>query len=380
MEKPQQHLTKEPAPPSAGTTTPVVDESQQFLKELKPARLIWPILIGVGVLGYTVYSFMQEGRNPFTEIAWTGWVFGMLGLAFVAMTVRDFGYMWRLRLLTDNKLSWRNTFQIVLLWEFASSLTPSVVGGSAVAIFMLMKEKISAGRGTAIIFMTIFLDEIFYLIILPVVLLVVKQSEIFGPVNDGVEGMFGSGLIVSFWIAYSVIFIYTVFLAFALFIKPEATSNVVKRLVKTRLLKRWEESGTKMADELLISAKEFRKKNFAYWAKAWMATMLAWMGRYLSLNIVLAAFTALSFYEHTVAFARQAVMFVLMIVSPTPGSGGVAEWAFSNLFAEFSPDGFVMILAVVWRLVSYYPYLLIGIVVFFFWFRRVFGKKARLAA
>ncbi|WNJ16831.1 lysylphosphatidylglycerol synthase transmembrane domain-containing protein [Pontibacter sp. G13] len=349
----------------------------EALKEFRSTRLIWPILIGVAILGYTIYQLRQDGINPFTDIDWNLHVFGWIALGFVCMAIRDIGYIWRMRLLTDEKLNWRSAIEVTLLWEFASALSPSIVGGSAVAIFMLMREKISAGRSTAIVFITIFLDELFYIAILPIVLLIVDHHQIFGPVN-GVEAgtRFGTGLIVGFWIAYFVLMSYTSFLAFALFFNPAGTNRVLRKVVHWKIFSRWQESGEKMADELMIASREFRSKSFGYWTKAWISTCLAWLGRYLVLNCVLAAFNPnLSFHEHVVAFARQAVMFVVMIVSPTPGSSGIAEGVFGQLFAEFSPDGVVLILANVWRLITYYPYLFIGIIVFPIWLRRVMRRK-----
>jgi uncharacterized protein (TIRG00374 family) len=352
----------------------MADSRPKILEQLRPSRLLWPLLIGVAVMGYAIYQIRQEGINPFNEITWSGSVLGWILLGFGVMIIRDIGYIWRMRILTDGKLSLRSAIEVTLLWEFASTLTPSVVGGSAVAIFMLMKEKITAGRSTAIVFVTIFLDEVFYLVMLPLVLLMVGQADTFGPVNDD-SGAFGMGLIISFWIAYGVIFAYTVFLAFALFIRPKGTSRTFKRLFSTRLLKRWQRPGFRMANDLLVSAEEFKRKNFGYWLRAGLATFFAWMGRYLVLNCVLAAFSVLTFYEHLVAFGRQAIMFVVMIVSPTPGSSGIAESLFASLFSEFTPEGLELILATIWRIISYYPYLLIGVFLLPRWLNRVFKNK-----
>ena len=59
------------------------------------------------------------------------------------VVIRDLGYMYRIRVLTDKYLSWRKSFDVIMLWEFASALTPSVVGGSGIAIFILNREKIN---------------------------------------------------------------------------------------------------------------------------------------------------------------------------------------------------------------------------------------------
>ncbi|MDX2249775.1 MAG: lysylphosphatidylglycerol synthase transmembrane domain-containing protein [Bacteroidia bacterium] len=349
-------------------------EKQDILDQVRPSRIIWPILIGLAVIGFAIYKVMQDGLNPVTDINWTMDILIWVILGFIVMIVRDIGYMWRMRILTENKLRWKSAIQVTLLWEFSSALTPSVVGGSAVAIFMFIKEKISAGRSTAIVFITIFLDEMFYLVMVPISFILVGQSAVFSHVNSDI-GAFGMGVIVTFWVAYGIIFIYTLFLAFALFFHPKGTSHTLKRLFLTKLFRRWQKAGNQMADDLLVSAEEFRSKSFTFWLKAWSATFIAWMGRYLVLNFVLAAFSSLTLFEHTVAFARQAIMFVVMIVSPTPGSSGVAEGLFARFFSEFSPVGYVLILATLWRLISYYPYLFIGPIILPGWVRRVFRRS-----
>ena len=69
--------------------------------------------------------------------------------------------MYRLRLITDKKLSWRQSFNVISLWEFSSAVTPSTVGGAAVAIYFMKKEKLSLGKSAATSMLTIFLDQIF---------------------------------------------------------------------------------------------------------------------------------------------------------------------------------------------------------------------------
>lgn len=357
---------------SPGIETPGAEVMQQFGWK----RLIWPILIGLAVLGYAIYQMLQEGINPITDIEWNAWVLGMILLGFGCMFMRDFGYMWRMRILTDYQLNWKAAFQVTLLWEFASAVSPSVVGGSALAIYMLIKEKISAGRTTAIVFITIFLDELFYIIILPVSLIVVKNSDIFAPLGDSTS-LLGTSLMVGFWIAYGILVGYTLFLAFALFIRPDATSRLLRKLFNTRLLKRWKDGGEKTATELLISAKEFRTKSVTYWLKAWFATCFAWFGRYLVVNCLLAAFVlGLSFSDHLISFARQAVMFIVMILSPTPGSSGIAEEMFKLMLGDYTT--LIPIIVVLWRLITYYPYLFIGVPLLPIWYRRV-SKQSQIA-
>ncbi len=351
-------------------------DRQQIIQQFRLSRVIWPFLIGALILAYSVYQISNEEIDLDAIAAQSPWptVITWILVGFGVMLVRDIGYIWRMRILTDHQLTWKSALQITLLWEFASALTPSVVGGSAVAIFMLIKEKISAGRSAAIVFITIFLDELFYIIAVPLALLVAGHGEVF----EMLEGRSGFGAIVTtFWVAYSVLAIYTLFLAFALFFKPASTKGLLMWLVYRRPFKRWQVAGEKLAEDLFNASHEFRQKSWRYWMRAWAATLLAWLGRYLVLNAVLAAFTDLTLAEHITAFARQTVMFVLLIIAPTPGGSGVAEYVFGHLFSAYSPAGFVLVLATVWRLISYYPYLFVGIPLLPLWLRRVFPPRSK---
>ncbi|MEM6628254.1 MAG: lysylphosphatidylglycerol synthase transmembrane domain-containing protein [Bacteroidota bacterium] len=355
--------------------------NSDILSRFRITRIIWPVLIGiVATVGYIFYKDVIAGdgeiRKAISAVQWTGNSFLWVFAGFLMMFIRDIGYIWRMWILTDKKLSLRAAFEVTLLWEFFSAMSPSVVGGSAFAIYMLIKEKISAGRSTAIIFIAIFLDEVFYLLVLPPILFLLGPNQIFDPIRD-LGAASGNSLVFGFWIAYTVIFLYTSFLAFALFIRPEGTHKVIRRLSMARIFKRWQRNILRLAEELLVSSYEFRSKRWTYWLWAWVATLMAWLGRYLVLNCVIAAFAikGLGLMDHILAFARQAVMFVFMLVSPTPGSSGVAELMFINMLEDLTPPDLGIALAALWRLITYYPYLFIGFILLPRWTRRVFKEK-----
>ncbi|MEZ4685652.1 MAG: hypothetical protein R3B47_06180 [Bacteroidia bacterium] len=60
-------------------------------------RIIWPILIGLGVIVYMLYRDISEYDGSFgdaiNEINWTGRAFMWLGIGLVMMVLRDVSYM-----------------------------------------------------------------------------------------------------------------------------------------------------------------------------------------------------------------------------------------------------------------------------------------------
>jgi uncharacterized protein (TIRG00374 family) len=75
-------------------------------------------------------------------------------------------------------------------------------------------------------------------------------------------------------------------------------------------------------------------------------------------------------------YARQLLMWVILLISPTPGGSGVAEYMLPKFLGEFM-GGFDNEIAFTWRLISYYAYLIIGSIVLPTWINRVYKIKKK---
>ena len=95
------------------------------------------------------------------------------GLLLAALSVfgRDFGLSWRFHTIAGGDLSWKRAFRTDIMCAFTSAITPSVVGGSALAIFYLNREGIKVGRATSLTLTTLFLDELFFVVFCPLITL-----------------------------------------------------------------------------------------------------------------------------------------------------------------------------------------------------------------
>jgi len=63
-----------------------------------------------------------------------------------------------------------------------------------------------------------------------------------------------------------------------------------------------------------------------------------------------------------------------MLVSPTPGGSGFSEYVFATYLGDFIPSGLETAMALLWRFITYYPYLFIGAFIFPRWVKSKFGK------
>lgn len=339
------------------------------VKELFTAKKIAiPIIIGLLVAFYMLWA--NTDWAEFEKVHW-GWqsLVWML-VALLMMLVRDVAYMYRIRVLTDKQISWRNSFDVIMLWEFASAITPSVVGGTGVALYILNKEGLSVGKSTAMVMITAMFDELFYILTVPLIIFfigtqslfpITLQKEIFG-ITFSAKGIFIIG--------YCFTFLLTLIIIFGVFISPKTVKKLLIKLFSLKLFRKWYNKIEQVGDDLIQTSTELKGKSIWFWMKAFGATMLSWTARFWVVNFLILAFISVD--DHLLIYGRQLVMWVIMLISPTPGGTGIAEFAFEGFLADFIPIGLGGLLAVLWRLLSYYPYLFIGAIVLPKWLKKVY--------
>lgn len=344
----------------------------QLAKLFQGKRVFIPLLIGLGVaVGMIVYDFDPKALN---EIQWgrgsTLWIL----LAIVFMLFRDFGYILRLRILSDRLLSWKQSFQLTFLWEFASAISPGIIGGTAAAFVLLAQEKIGTGRSTAIVLATSFLDVLFYVLLVPILL------AFTGVINQVPSIQLPSGNISSsvilwyFGISYLVLLSWAVFVFVMLFFRPKILGNILKVIFSLPILKKWSHKAGEWEHELVETSRQYGSKSYKFWLKSFGATVFSWTARFAVVNCIILAFGADA--NHFDVYVRQLIMWCILLLPVTPGASGLAEAIFPAFLQPFFPNfSLAKIGAVLWRVISYYPYLIIGFVLFPIWIKRIISSR-----
>ena len=336
-------------------------------------KIILPVAIGVGVV---VMMFIHDARKEDLAEVWRHVQFDTRAvlciiLAFLFMFGRDFGLSWRFRALTDKKLSWPAAFEVDFLCEFTSCVTPSAVGGSSLGGVYLYSKGIDFGRATTLMMTTLILDELFFVVACPFVIFLTPGDEIFS--SGGAT--FSHGIKLTFWIVYAVLFLWTFILFTGIIWKPQWIQKVISRLFRLRWLRRWQSDADGLAANMMATSAELRTKPFGFWAEVFCGTALSWLSRYLVVNALFLGFVATADHSQWLILARQFVIWVVLMISPTPGGSGLSEWLFSEYYADLvTSAGMALILAVFWRVISYYLYLGIGAVIVPGWLRGTIGR------
>lgn len=331
---------------------------------LKPWKVFLPVFIGLAVVAWMFYSEYEPGMFDFLRWTWAAafWLF----VALLMMIARDWAYIYRIHLLADKKISWKQAFNIIMLWEFSSAVSPSVVGGVAPAIFFMYKEGVNPGKSSAIVMTCIFLDEVFFILMAPILFFILGTENIF--VED-----------VNFWVVltlsggYVVIFLYTLFLGYGLFVNPYWVKTLLSNVFLLPVLRKWRMRARKSGNQLILVSNELKGKGWRFWLRSFVATFISWTARYWVVNFMFLAFFAykMGYLQHMMVYGRQLIMWLIMLISPTPGASGIAEKIFQDFLGDILPNlSWAIPLAMLWRLISYYPYLIIGAIMLPKWLKK----------
>ncbi len=331
-------------------------------------KIAIPVILG---LAATVWLFASEvDVSVLKGLNLTLQTFLYILLAFAFMVGRDLGYIIRIRLFARGELTWKQAFRVIMLWEFTSAITPSTVGGTAVAVVYVHKEGLSVGKSAAMVMLTAFFDEFFFAICFPLVILLVGWDTLFSfPGASTLIPIVLTGYFIKLGLCLA--------LSYGLFFNARGFGNFIVRIFSWKLLRRWRPKAQQTATDLLLSSAEIKSYNFAFWVKAFLATSLSWASRFMVANAIFMAFVTIG--DQLLVFARQVVMWIPMIISPTPGGAGFAEYIFSSFLSDVvtttDSTGITPIIALLWRGITFYPYLIIGVLIIPRWIASLSKKK-----
>jgi len=341
-------------------------DPRELLRHFSPKRIIWPVLIGLGV---AAWLFLKDfDADAFKAVNWTTSSSLWFLLAIVSVVIRDWAYMVRIRVLTDNYFNWKRAFIVIMLWEFSSALAPGMIGGGFIfAIFILNREGLHMGKSITAIMNSSFLDGIFLAVMAPLVYFIASKEALFSGIH--LNTTFGNSIFYTFWTVYFLIVAYKLFVAYALFVNPHLIKKILISVFSAPLLRRWKDSAVETGDQLVIASNGLKDKDSKYWYWCIGSTFVSWTARYSIVNCIIHAFHGEQPLHDFVVYGKQVIMGIIILLSPTPGGSGLAEFMFTDFLGEFISKGLAPTLSILWRMLSYYPYLFIGAIILPKWIR-----------
>jgi uncharacterized membrane protein YbhN (UPF0104 family) len=358
---------------------PTTDDAQK----VKTRNIILSVLISVSISAYLFATTFDAASLAAVHIS-KRLILGFF-LAAVALIIRDFAFMYKVRLSSGEKLSWGQSLQTIIMWEFGAAITPKL-GEVAFTLFVLKRSGLSYGRSTGIIVINSFLDNLVFVVAFGILYLVLGHHILF--VSTDCSEMAGSELMQKAllqvrhladkaWIGYAIFCVVALFFGITIFALPERTKLFFHRIGDIPLLHRLQGTLYHLGDEIEITANEYKNQHWGFWAKMTGATFINWTCRYLMVNALVFAFASAT-PDMWEVYARQYVLWIFLVIPTTPGASGWAEVSFIALNCEFMRAGLAVTIATIWRIYTFYLYLLVGVIVLPGWLKRTAGNTASI--
>lgn len=348
----------------------LTEEQRNVIHSLRSSRVILPILLGLGAVAWLVLRNFDASK--LRDINWSASTFLWILAAIVLLILRYLAFSARMWILAQGHFSFRKCVELIMIFEFSLCITPTTLGGSAVSLFVLTQEKLSAARTTTIVLYKVVLDTLFFVGTFPL-LFMINGAKIIRPHMESLFDFNWESRI--FFISYIGMICYGLFIFYGLFINPKVIKNVLVGATKLPFLKRFNASMTKLGDEIILASAEMRNIGKRQHATAFLATWVAWTCKFLLISALIYGIDRpnIDFTKEVLLYSRLQSMFIIMAFSPTPGGAGFAEGLFYPFLSDFISNFEVAtVIALIWRLMSYYAILAIGAVVVPNWIRRVF--------
>ena len=181
---------------------------------------------------------------------------------------------------------------------------------------------------------------------------------------------------IYFMVTWLFMFSYGAVLLWGLF-RPRVIRRLLMWVATWPFIKRYKRALYQIGQDVVTTSKEIRTKPLSFHFQAISLTLGAWVARFVVVNFIILALVNVdwSFMEHFLLYARSETMYVVTQFVPTPGGSGVMEILFAGFFEDFIPKAKGSIAALLWRLITYYPYLIIGALIIPNWIRRVVKKR-----
>lgn len=333
------------------------------------------IVFVVGVLFFTAYKDFfasSEHREPFSwNVLWSiltlRWYYfvGALLTIFLCLLLKGAKLSILCKSLTG-KFHFKTCFETGIIGQYYNNITPLAVGGQPFEIYHLSKHGVKGGAATALPIATYFLNQLSFVIICVLGLVFAKYNKLFSffPATFTVLAIIGSSLV---FITASMVLLFAML--------PRVGSALVNFVMhfggKLKIVKDPKKSALKTIKTVVHTAKCLKliaKKPLAFFSNF----ILSFLEHFSGVTI---AYFTLKFFNfsipsvqmdgmiewvqiiHLCCILNAAISFV-----PTPGNSGAADLSFYLLFEMGLMTGLAFPAMTIWRILSFYSFILIGFI------------------
>jgi glycosyltransferase 2 family protein len=317
------------------------------VKNAIQALLITLVFSALGIFG--LLSLGKE-FNP-AEFSRTVQIHPLWAVIFVASVIAWWLVAgWRIQLLANDKnVTLARATRAFLLYLFGASTTPSASGAN-VAMAWYLSQYTDSRRATAVAIFSVSLDLVFYAYALPLsfAYLYFAGIDLHLPVIGSFLGVLVLiGTVVAIGLAYGVAY------------QAHRLEKLVFSICNLKFLKRFQRGALRFIGETADAMIQMRQLPFATQVKLHLSTFLNYTFHFAAANLVLA--TLGYKVDDLGLIAAQILLVFFSFFIPTPGGAGYFEIVLGTSSSALGiAKEAVVPFVLIWRILSYYLYYLIG--------------------
>ncbi len=352
------------------------EEISKRQKSFKRFCSIIFIVFVLAVLAFTAYhDFSGGGDRQFPEwedfkaLLIQGWKF--LLLAFLSLFLNYLFKCIKFSIMCKSvtgKWHIKTCFEVAIIGNYYNNITPLAMGGQPFEIYHLSKHGVHGGAASSIPIAAFFLNQAAFVIVgvVSISLFTNNTLNIPSALYNAFPETFRIMAIVGAALCTIVPFLVVLFC-----LLPKLTSKLVHFVMflggKMRIVKDPKDTTLKTIKTVYHNAtclKGLAKKPLIF-----ISTLVFSILQYLSsLSIIYFVLRVFNFniegfgsVNGWLQICQLGIMLFLAVsFIPTPGNSGAADLSFYVLFAVGLPAGFAFPAMVVWRIISFYSYIIIG--------------------
>lgn len=288
----------------------------------------------------------------------------IIALALAMHAVSLFIWALKIKLMCRSlgyKIGFYHSFRMVCANIFASSVTPSQIGGEPVRIYEIHKAGVPTGDATAIVIIERVFDGIILVMLtfISVIILGIFFTHLDLP----------DGWIITAYIAAGV-FTALLILFFIFALNPKISKTVVPKIIKPFTKRMPGEKAEKFFEKLDLNINRFHATLSEFSGKSKTGTVVGlvfslfyWLNEFIIAYVIIIGLGAEPTLKlFVLSLVMQIMITVVLMIPLTPGSAGVAEISAAAFYALIIPSSIVGLFVIIWRLIMYYFNLAAGFI------------------
>lgn len=373
-----------PEPDKEQMTADITQKSEEKVtkQRSKKKRLASTIFLLINlaiVVGILLWNFLGNSNSMSFEELLTrqiNWWWLLVGvLMFVLINFTDSIRVFTMILYSTKRARPFTSYKSVGMCRFYDSVTPMSTGGQPFQVFYLNKRGLPAGTATSVPIAK-YLYSQFYSIIFTAIVLICQHTYIVS-LNPWILTIAYVGFALNALLIGSILF-----LSVSKKVAPSCAVGILKLLAKMKIVKDYRKSFVKVMKTVREYVATMRQFVSNGWVAVFMflSSLLYTILNYSLPFIVYATFMPLDaswFSIYLELFTIGMICDLACSIMPIPGGTGLAEVSFAALFSSFftTSDGYNIVVwaLLLWRIYTYYGYLIQGLFIMFYDF--VHGNK-----